>query len=133
MADFNLYDYVDGRGVNEFKEWTKTLQKNDLARLNQKLDMLKREPDLPPQLLAGPLDGRPIYKLRINGRVALRPMLCRGPINNESEFTLLLGAVEQDRELVPLDAVDRAASRRREVITNPKKRRTKHERVTWRA
>ena len=131
MAEFTLYDYVDGIGRNSFKEWTKTLQKDELAKLNQKLDMLRREPELPPQLLAGPLEGKPIYKLRINGRVALRPMLCKGPINNDSEFTLLMGATEKDRVLIPGDAIDQAADRRAEVIANPGRRRTPHERVTW--
>jgi hypothetical protein len=131
MAEFALYDYVDGTGRNSFKEWTKTLQKDELAKLNQKLDMLRREPELPPQLLAGPLEGKPIYKLRINGRVALRPMLCKGPINNDSEFTLLMGATEKDRVLNPVDAVDQAANRRAEVIANPGRRRIPHERVTW--
>lgn len=131
MAEFTLYDYVDGMGRNSFKEWTKTLQKDELAKLNQKLDMLRREPELPPQLLAGPLEGEPIYKLRINGRVALRPMLCKGPINNGSEFTLLMGATERDRVLIPVDAVEQAANRRTEVIANPGRRRTPHERVTW--
>jgi len=131
MADFTLYDYVDAFGRNSFKEWTKTLQKDELAKLNQKLDMLRREPELPPQLLAGPLEGKPIYKLRINGRVALRPMLCKGPISNNSEFTLLMGAAERDRVLIPEDAIDQAADRRTEVIANPKRRRTPHERVSW--
>ncbi len=131
MAEFTLYDYVDDRGINSFREWTKTLQKEELAKLNQKLDMLRREPELPPQLLAGPLEGKPIYKLRIKGRVALRPMLCKGPIDNDSEFTLLMGATERDRVLVPEDAVDQAANRRAEVIANPTRRRTPHERVTW--
>jgi hypothetical protein len=130
MADNKLYDYVDERGVNDFKAWSRGLQKPDLARLNSKLDILRREPSLPPQLLAGPLDGTPIYKLRINGRVALRPMLCKGPVNNDAEFTLLLGAEERDRRLVPLDAVSRAEQRRQRVIGNPQERRCDHERVT---
>jgi hypothetical protein len=131
MAEFELYDYVARDGTNAFKAWTKTLQKDELAKLNQKLDMLRREPELPPLLLAGPLERKPIYKLRINGRVALRPMLCKGPIDNDSEFTLLMGATERDRVLDPEDAVDQAADRRAEVIANPTRRRTPHERVTW--
>jgi hypothetical protein len=79
MPEFALYDYGNEHGINEFKAWSEGLQKPDLAKLNRKLDMLRTEPELPPQLLAGPLEGKPIYKLRINGRVALRPMLCKGP------------------------------------------------------
>jgi hypothetical protein len=130
MAKWKLYDYVDARGVNSFKEWSSRLEKTDLARLNSKLDMLGKEPALPPQLLAGPLAGVPIYKLRINGRVALRPMLCKGPVDKDAEFTLLFGAFERDRKLVPGDAVSQAEARRKKVIASPRQRRCPHERVT---
>jgi hypothetical protein len=130
MSSWRLYDYVDDSGVNDFKAWSSRQEKKDLARLNSKLDMLRTEPSLPPQLLAGPLDGVPIYKLRINGRVALRPMLCKGPVEKDEEFTLLFGAVEKDRKLVPGNAVSRAEDRRQKVIKNPRQRRCPHERVT---
>jgi hypothetical protein len=130
MANFKLFDYVDNRGVNDFKEWSKGLEKKDLAKLNSKLDSLQKEPSLPPQLLAGPLGGLPIYKLRINGNVALRPMLCKGPVNMGEEFTLLFGAEEKDRKLIPADAVKRADDRRQEVVQNPTQRRCPHERVS---
>jgi hypothetical protein len=130
MGRWKLYDYVDERGVNSFEEWSNRLEKKELARLNSKLDMLRTEPALPPQLLAGPLEGVPIYKLRINGRVALRPMLCKGPVDKDGEFTLLLGAVERDGKLVPGNAVSQAESRRQKVIANPRQRRCAHERAT---
>ena len=57
--------------------------------------------ELGPQLLAGPVRSKKskkavphIYKLRLNGDRALRPLLCKGPIDMDQEFTLLLGAVE---------------------------------------
>ena len=37
---FALYDYKDENGNNDFKEWTKKLQKVERAKLNAKLDML---------------------------------------------------------------------------------------------
>jgi len=101
------------------------------GRLNQKLDMLERYgiDGLPPKLVAGPLGGhRHIYKLRIDGSVAMRPMLCKGPIDMNREFTLLLGATERDRVLDPMDAPRRAEQRRTEIIANPT-RRCNHERV----
>jgi hypothetical protein len=127
---YKLFDYVNERGENEFEFWCQGLQTGDLAKLNRKLDMLRKEPSLPPQLLAGPLGGTHVYKLKVNGRVALRPMLCKGPIENDHEFTLLYGAVERDRVLVPEDAVSRAADRRERVIADPARRRRPHERVT---
>jgi hypothetical protein len=49
-------------------------------------------------------------------------MLCKGPINNNIEFTLLYGAREQDRQLIPWDAVERAEIRRQEIINNQLRR-----------
>jgi len=128
---WRLYDYLNQRGDNEVADWTRGLQKSDRARLNQKLDMLERYgiDGLPPKLVAGPLGGhRHIYKLRIDGSVAMRPMLCKGPIDMNREFTLLLGATERDRVLDPMDAPRRAEQRRTEIIANPT-RRCNHERV----
>ena len=104
---YKLYDFVDGKGINQIKKWTQGLQKRDRVRLNRKLDLLEQSgKDLPPGLLSD-TDSSKIKKLRITGRKVptLRPMLCRGPINVETEFTILQGAIEQDRKLVPSDAV----------------------------
>jgi len=128
---FALFDFLDGRGRNIIREWTRELQRADRARLNQKLDMLEQHGvGLPPGLLSHA--GVPhIKKLRITGRKVptLRPMLCQGPINNDEEFTLLQGAVEQDRELVPADALKRAKENREAVVKNPS-RRCPHDRVS---
>jgi hypothetical protein len=76
--------------------------KREIGQLNQKIDMLERSgAELGPMLLAGPVKSRKkgkvvphIYKLRLNGDRALRPLLCKGPIDMDREFTLLLGAIE---------------------------------------
>jgi hypothetical protein len=117
-------------GLNRFKEWMLTLQKPDLARLSRKLRALEDNgPYLGPKLLAGPIKHHAnIYKIIVNGRVALRPLLCRGPIDMEREFTLLNGAVERDRRFVPANAPEVAEERRQEVITDPSLR-CEHERV----
>jgi len=115
--------------VNDFAEWCRELQRPDLARLNRKLKMLADNgPDLGPKLLAGPVKGYAhIYKIIVNGRVALRPLLCKGPIDNNHEFTLLKGAFERDREWVPPNAREVAVGRRAEVINDPNTRRCPHE------
>jgi hypothetical protein len=126
---WNLYDYVDTNGKNDFKEWTKMLEKKSRARLNLKLDMLKKNgPDLSPGLLSNTHE-RNIMKIRVNGSVALRPMLCRGPVNMHNEFTLLLGVIEKDRKLKPKNAESIAENRRKEVQNDPMRRRCNHERV----
>jgi hypothetical protein len=72
------------------------------------------------KLLAGPLRGTKIYKLRLrcNNR-ELRPMLCRGPVGERLDYTLLLGAIEVGNRLNPYNAEDRAAKNRELLIENP--------------
>ena len=125
---FKLYDYIDHDGNNDIKTWTLALQKVERAKLNAKLDMLEKlGSDLFPHVLTDtPTLG--IHKLRVKGKVQLRPMLCKGPINNDSEFTLLIGAAERDSRLVPIKADEKANERKAMIIENPKRRCT-HERV----
>ena len=132
MAAWELYDYVDHGGVNDFERWSRGLQKPDLARLNRKIRMLEDNgPNLGPKLLAGPLGGYPhIYKLRVRGLTELRPLLCKGPIDNETEFTLLNGAFEVGGQWVPGNARSEAQTRRQQVINDPNNRRCPHVTVT---
>jgi hypothetical protein len=131
MANWRLFDYLDVGGYNDFENWSEGLQKPDLARLNRKLKMLEDNgPNLGTGLLAGPIKGYAhIYKLKINGRVALRPLLCKGPIDNEREFTLLMGAFEIGSAWQPPNARSEAVTRRDTVIATPK-RRCNHVKVT---
>ena len=92
---WKLYDYVDNRDINQFRDWCQRLQKPELAKVEQRLLMLEKHgPDLAPQMLAGPLKGwSHIYKLKFNGRTAPRPLLCKGPVDPNLEFTLLMGCL----------------------------------------
>jgi hypothetical protein len=133
--EWKLYDYVGDSGDNEIASWSKSLQKIEKAKLNAKLDMLRRVGmALHGSILAGPLpneqgSAEPIYKLKIHGKVQLRPMLCRGPIDTDCEFTLLLGATEVGDKLDPPNAVS-VAAQRRERILRDNNRRCPHERTT---
>jgi hypothetical protein len=124
---WNLYDYVDAQGGSDFEAWSKGLQTPERAKLKRRLKALQDNGlGLLPQMLAGPLKGYPhIYKLKINGKIALRPLLCQGPINNDVEFTLLKGAFEVGNQWDPASARGDAVARRQIVIENPK-RRTPH-------
>lgn len=127
---FLLYDYVSSNAVNEFRAWTKTLQPAERGKLNQKLDMLAREGEaLLPNTLTG-TNAPGIFKLRIHGKVQLRPMLCRGPIDQETAYTLLAGAKEVGSVLKPADIESIANGRKTEVIQDPANRRKAHERIT---
>jgi hypothetical protein len=56
-------------------------------------------------------------------------MLCKGPINNEKEYTLLIGAKERDSHFVPDKADEKANDRKKIIIENPN-RRCLHERIS---
>ena len=98
--------------------------------MNQKIDMLEQKgKDLCPGL-AGPLLGSPhLYKIRVNGNVAPRLLLCKGPIHMEAEYTLLLGEFERGDRL-PEGTLERAEAFRHEIIANPHERWSSHERAT---
>lgn len=68
-----------------------------------------------------------IFKLKVHGKVQLRPMSCFGPIDEDEEVTLLFPAVEKGGKLIPRDAADRAIPRRAEVAGDPENRRKKYE------
>jgi len=131
ISKWKIYDYVDENGKNEIESWCRSLQKSDLGRLNRKLQMLEENgPNLGPKLLAGPIKGYPhLRKLCVRGNVQLRPLLCKGPIDNEQEFTLLKGAFEVGYEYSPAGALADADIRRQEVIRNAPTRRCPHVKV----
>jgi hypothetical protein len=133
MAEFTLWDFVSARGENMILRWAKDvrLTTRDRAVLNQKLDRLRQmdfDLAIGTKLLAGPVEKqRHIYKLVIHGDVMLRPLLCRGPIDPETEYTLLLGAIEKGGRL-PKAAPQQANDNRITVLDDPS-RRTSHERI----
>jgi hypothetical protein len=68
--------------------------------------------------------AKDIYEMKIRGNKGmnqLRPMCCRGPFG-PNEYTILIGAVEKDRKLIPADVKERAQGNRRELIADPSRR-----------
>lgn len=125
---YTLFDYFDSNSHNLIKAWTEGLQKNDRAKLNERLDKLAKHGDeLVPRILTGTtVPG--IQKLRIQGRVQLRPLLCKGPHDLHGEYTLLAGAKEVGDVLTPKGVEQTALTRKKDVISD-EGRRKKHERV----
>lgn len=124
-----IYDHLNQKGENAIAEWTRGLQGVQRKLLRSELDMLAQAgPDLPTQLLSGTGVAH-IYKLRVKGNVQLRPMLCKGPVENDAEFTILFGAIEVGDVLQPANAADRAAIIREEILADPNNRRCEHERI----
>jgi hypothetical protein len=125
-----IFDHRDKRGQNPIRIWCERLQKQDLARMNKKLDLLAQSGhELCPGLGINLRGGPHLYKIKINGRVAARLIFCKGPINMELEYTLLLGAFETDNKL-PEGTLEMAESYRKDVIADPANRRGAHERVS---
>jgi hypothetical protein len=123
---WDIYDYVDHRECNVIEDWLNGLQVPERARMLRKLDALRENgPDLSSDLLSD-TPSRHIKKIRLNGRVAPRLLLCRGPVDMIArEFTLLFGCTERDRRFVPPNAIEKAEEHRKFVIANPSKRRRK--------
>jgi len=122
---WTLYEFLDTRGRGIIVVWIEDarLQTEAIARLNQKLDLLAISgPDLSPQLLTG-TGERHISKLRVKApKMQLRPLLCRGPIAPQVEFTLLFGAIERNNTL-PKNALRQAVTNRQTILDDPKRRR----------
>jgi len=124
-----LFDYKDSKG-NVMDLWATqmSMQKKDRGRLDVKIALLERtEDNLLPKLLHRAPRCRHIMHLVVNGKVALRPMLCSGPFDHQKEFTFLFGATKRDRKLVPRDAPERAEENRNDLILHPENR-CEHER-----
>lgn len=127
---FDLYDYVDRRGRNAIKEWMLEQQKRQRGQVNAKLDQVRKHGTAVSTDVLLQVSG-PILKVKgYTKGVQLRPLLCSGPIGEESAFTLLIGAKEVKWSWEPPDAVDKAKERREEVIANPKDKRVTHERIS---
>ena len=124
---WSLFDFTSERNESVLKEWVERerLSRRDIGQLNQKLDMLAVAGSLlPPKVLAGPI-YKHIYKLIIHGERMLRPFLCKGPFNMETEYTLLLGAIEANWKL---DHNPKEAKANRDILVGNPKRRCNHER-----
>lgn len=126
---YQLWDFLSERGANLILEWVRRerLTVRDRAALNNKFRRLAQtEFDLAikTKLLAGPIHKH-VYKLVIHADVMLRPMLCRGPIEVEHEYTLLLGAIEVGGKL-PVGSGEEAEERRG-IVVRDQTRRCPHE------
>jgi len=122
---FTLYDFVDEDSKNVISSWRDGLTIRSKAQLDNKLHMLEISgSSLPPKLLAGPIKKTGhIYKLIIHADVMLRPMLCRGPFEMDTEFTLLVGAKEIQGKLIP---GPESAVKNRATLLADRRRRIPH-------
>lgn len=123
---FPLYDYLNASGKNEIQLWRSGLQVVLRAKLDEKLGKLYKDGEaLRPSLLTDSNEPS-IFKLRVQGAVKLRLLLCRGPVEMQGEYTLLYGTQEVGNVIRPKGAEKAAGGRRKEVIANPNTRRAKN-------
>jgi hypothetical protein len=101
--------------------------KTQVAIFQAKIDTFERGgPNLSPGLISDGPVAKNIYKMKIKGNkghVQLRPMLCYGPFEPEAEITLLVGAIEKDRELIPRTCKADAQENRKILLADPTRRR----------
>ncbi|MFA5300956.1 MAG: hypothetical protein WC389_22415 [Lutibacter sp.] len=132
----NLFDYKDSNGYNVMQAWADNMpmQSRDRGKLDNRIDILERaEPNLlPPGLLHNVRGYKHIMHLVAKGKpVTLCPMLCRGVVDFQSEFTFLFGATEKDRKYLPRNAPE-IADKNRDDLRLHTQCRCKHERFNKR-
>jgi hypothetical protein len=127
MAKWMICDYIHPGYGNLIRAWSLRLAKKERAKLNQRIDSLELYgTDLIPGIVA-PTGVASILKLKIHGKVQLRPMLCEGP--GVATFTFLLGAKEVQDAYDPPGAPQTAAEYRKDLFANSKTRQIPHERI----
>lgn len=117
-----LFEFVDRRGWGVITEWE--LQTEQRAKLDAKLDMLDNADfETAKQILRGIRGYGGLFKIRIQGRVQLRPIMCYGPLDTDKEITFLLPAREIGGDWNPRDAPELALARMSELQRYPSRRR----------
>jgi phage-related protein len=114
-------------GRNDIYKWAIKFNGERRGKFEEKLDTLRKHgTDVPKDLL--PYLGDGIYKLKVQGKPQLRPLLCLGVKNKDKEFTILIGVIEENDKFVPKDAIDQARERLAQLLENPDQR-CEHEEV----
>jgi hypothetical protein len=119
-----VYEWVDRRDQGAISEWREGLQTNQQAQLDGRIDALRgADIKLAQSLMTGTIQGTHIRKLRLGGKVRLRPLLCLGPSDPRAAITFLAGATERDSKLAPPGVLGTACVRREEILHDPTRRR----------
>lgn len=120
------WEWMDARGRDGAISGLR-LDPTEQARIDERLDRIRRleslkHPDT--ALYIHPLDHE-LKKLKIRGKVALRPILVLGPFDKDHEVTLLFMTVERNRKMTPPRKVATQTARKRlkEVLDDPSRRK----------
>lgn len=124
---WDIYDYLTPSGRNDIAKWAGQFSKERRVKMKVKVDLIRRlGTDVSNEILAD--IGQGFYKLKVKGKPQLRPLLCRGVVDKNSEFTFLIGAIEDNNDFKPKDAVEQAGKRYAELLENPSQR-CEHEEI----
>jgi len=127
---WQLFDFYDLRGRNVTSDWLLSLDRVMRARMKSKLQSIRTfgGTGLPGMVT----DTREphIKEIVVNGQLALRLFLCRGPIDVRAQITLLGGGRERDSRYVtkkPHITPEDAETYRQQLFADPRSRRKPHE------
>jgi hypothetical protein len=123
---WRIYCFLSERGSNLIREWLdgEKVTSSQRAAFQSKIDLFERSgPDLTPGFITSTPIAADIYKMKIRGQVQLRPMACRGPIDMDREYTILLGWIERNNDRVPNEIKVKAQQNRAIVVSDPSRRR----------
>ncbi len=126
MGVCQIYDHVDRRGKNVIEAWLDKLNPKALAKVHAKIMMLRQNGGELPTGVLSDSGVKHIKKLRITGRINWRVFLCKGPVDSDTEFTLIDAVQEKDNK-VPDGVIDKAADSRTEIAASPNSRRKQHD------
>jgi len=116
------YEYVDRKGGRAMMDWPlEKRQRQGLRRKMRILRSLDREMVVGSVIFATKVTG--IYRTKIRGNVQLRPRLCLGPPDPETEITFLERCEERGGKEHPPDVSERARRKLDEVADDPDHRR----------
>jgi hypothetical protein len=101
-------------------DWSR--EKRQRRGLKARLVMLAQDRDQAVGSLIFKTEAEGIYYAKIRGNIALRPRLCLGPGNADTEITFLQRATEINFKITPSDADARALARMREVEEDESRR-----------
>ena len=131
-----IFDYVEADGSDPIQGWIAGLPVQQRSKVTAKIELLRRYGDENlPGFVTPAVGSGSIKEIKIGGNIAIRLLLCLGPIvmgrdevTGKSnpwvapEYTLLFGAEERDNQYVPRDAVQQAERRRQAIVQNQARR-----------
>lgn len=126
-------DFLEADGSNAILAWLDSLRLDKggvpsaKIKINTRIQYLEGSENWhwPPQLISSLKGYEGIYELRVvHKRVQYRPLGCYGP--GQKEFTLLLGAREENDDFKPRQA-PAIAQERRAIILSDRERVRRHD------